>query len=575
MSLFASLPTRLEDYLDWTWENFEPYSAELLARELTADNVIDWLTDRARMGNLIGEIVNRLYVATTLNTKDEAAQQKFLSFLGGTIEKVQIADQQMKEKLLASGLEPAGYTIQLRNMRQQAAVFREANVPLFTKEEELSQQYSALIGGQMVEWEGETKTVVQMRPIMISEDRATRERAWMLVRNRQLQDRQALNALWVELLKIRQQIAANAGEPDYRTYIWKARLRFDYTPEDCLRFHEAIEQTVVPAANRLYARMKARLGMDTIRPYDLDADVFALHHPPLTPFTDAAELDRVTARIFDQVDPELGAYYRTMQEEKLVDLANYEGKGPGGYCTYYPASKRPFIFMNAVGLHDDVQTLLHEGGHAFHAFEESRLPDYQTTETPIEFAEVASMSMELLAAPYLSTAHGGFYDDEQTALARMQHLEHNIMFWPYMAVVDAFQHWVYTHIDDAMDAAKCDAAWASLWQRFLPAVDFTGLDDVLMTGWHRKLHIFQIPFYYVEYGLAQLGATQVWGNALHDQPKAVADYRRALALGGTVSLPELFSTAGAKFAMDTETVGAAVTLTERVIAELDAGFAAH
>lgn len=569
MSLFAQLPTKVEDFMDWTWEHFQPYADELLARDLTADNVIAWLTDRARLGQMIGEIVNRLYVATSLNTKDEAAQQRFLEFLGGTIEKAQLADQKMKEKLLASGLDPAGYGIQLRNLRTQAAMFREANVPLFTKEESLNQQYSAVVGGQTVEWEGEKRTVSQMRPVMMGEDRAVRERAWRLVRTRQLEDRGKLNDLWVELLKLRREIAANADEPDFRSYAWKMRLRFDYTPDDCLNFHRAIEQTVVPAARRIYERMAARMGIDSVRPWDLDADVFALHHPPLKPYEDVEQLDSVTSRIFDQVDPALGGYYRTMQEKKLLDLPNYEGKGPGGYCTYYPFSKTPFIFMNAVGLHDDVQTLLHEGGHAFHAFEASRLPDYQDGEVPIEFAEVASMSMELLAAPYLSSAHGGFYTDHDTARARQQHLEHNILFWPYMAVVDAFQHWVYTHADDAMNPDNCDEVWAREWRRFLPAIEFAGLDDVLATGWHRKLHIFQIPFYYVEYGLAQLGATQVWANSLTDQAKAVADYRRALALGGTVGLPQLFEAAGAKFAMDAGTLGAAVSLTERVIGELE------
>jgi len=532
MSIFVKLPTTAAAVIDWTWDDFVPYIDELRGRELTTETVQQFLTDRARLLNVAAEIVNRLEVATTLNTKDEAAQQKFLAFLGETIEELEVADQDFKQKLLASGLEPANYTIQMRNLRQEAALFRLENVPLETKEEALNQQYNSIIGGQTVEWCGETKTLAQMRPAMIGEDRGVREEAWRLVRGRQLADRAKLNDLWKELLTLRRQIAANADEPEYRSYKWKELLRFDYTPDDCLRFHSAIEQIVVPAANRLYEKAAAQLGLTSLRPWDLDVDTFVLHHPPLVPFSDPTDLDRVTGRIFDQVDPELGAYYRTMQEEKLLDLVNYEGKGPGGYCTIFPLSKRPFIFMNAVGLHDDVQTLLHEGGHAFHVFAEAVLPDYQLVDPPMEFAEVASMAMELLAAPYLSSQYGGFYDDRSAAKAHQQHLQHNILFWPYMAVVDAFQHWVYTHADAALNPDNCDDVWAREWKRFLPAVDFSGLEAELVTGWQRKLHIFQLPFYYVEYGLAQLGATQIWGNALRDQVGAVKNYREALALGG-------------------------------------------
>ena len=244
-----------------------------------------------------------------------------------------------------------------------------------------------------------------------------------------------------------------------------------------------------------------------------------------------------------------------MRREKLLDLVNRKRKAPGGYCTDFSAVKRPFICMNAVGVHDDVQTLLHEGGHSFHVFETASLPYHQQTQVPMEFAEVASMGMELLAAPYLAADQGGFYSPADAARARIEHLEGTLLFWPYMAVVDAFQHWVYENPDAATDPVNCDRTWGEQWDRFMRGVDWGGLEEEKVTGWHRKLHIFQVPFYYVEYGLAQLGAMQVWRNALRDQAKAVANYRQALALGGTVTLPELFATAGAKFAFDAQTLG--------------------
>jgi oligoendopeptidase F len=257
-----------------------------------------------------------------------------------------------------------------------------------------------------------------------------------------------------------------------------------------------------------------------------------------------------------------------MRAHDLLDLDNRKGKAPGGYCETFFATGKPFIFMNAVSLHEDVQTMLHEGGHAFHAYECNNLSWYHQMHPPMEFAEVASMAMELLAAPYLTTDYGGFYSPQDAARASIQFLEEGICFWPYMAMVDAFQHWVYENPDLAMDISACDEYWLGLARRFQPAIDYTELEDHQKRGWRRKPHIFQAPFYYIEYGLAQLGAVQVWGNALKNQALAVQNYRQALALGGTANLPTLFATAGAKFAFDAETLGMAVQLMENRIAEL-------
>jgi oligoendopeptidase F len=345
-------------------------------------------------------------------------------------------------------------------------------------------------------------------------------------------------------------------------------LRFDYTPADCRQFQDAIQKVVVPAAMRIYERRRKHLGLDKLRPWDLDVNSLSL--PPLAPFKDVAELKSKTSSIFHHVDPQLGANFDLLLKEELLDLENRKNKAPGAYCTQLATLRRPFIFENAVGLHDDVQTLLHESGHAFHVFESAALPYYQQLTVGMEFAEVASMSMELLASPYLTFAYGGFYTEKEAARARVEHLENNILFWPYMAIVDAFQHWVYENPTKASDPAQCDACWADLWQRFRPGVDWSGFEDVVATGWHRKLHIHTQPFYYVEYGLAQLGAVQVWGNALKDQAKSVANYRKALALGGTVPLPKLFETAGAHFAFDAGALQAAVDLMESVIGQLEA-----
>lgn len=567
MTLFETLPRDGAAFAAWEWAQIEPFYDELAARPLSAQSVGEWLADWTRLQNLISEGHARLFVATTLDTTDQAAEKRFHRYLEQVEEPAEMAEQRLREKLLASQLEPENFEIALRDLRSEAALYREANIPLFTQEEKLSNEFNQVIGAQTVEWEGEERTIPQMRPLYQERDRALRERAWRLALERQLADRARLNDLWRQFLALRLRIAANADCATYRDFRWKEMKRFDYTPQDCLDFGAAIEQIVVPAAARVYERRRARLGVEALRPWDLDVDSFG--RPALRPFSAVEDLERRCEAIFQRVDPQLGDYFATMRREGLLDLDNRKGKAPGGYQIDFRAVKRPFIFMNAVGLHDDVQTLLHEGGHAFHCFESARLPYAQHLEFGSEIAEVASMSMELLAAPYLSESEGGFYSTADAARARVQHLEDLILFWPYMAVVDGFQHWVYTHAEAAADPAQCDAAWGALWDRFMRGVDWSGLDDLRVTGWQRKVHIFDSPFYYVDYGLAQVGAVQIWRNALRDQAAAVRQYRHGLSLGGTRTLPELFAAAGATFATDATTLGELVALIEDTIDALE------
>jgi oligoendopeptidase F len=281
------------------------------------------------------------------------------------------------------------------------------------------------------------------------------------------------------------------------------------------------------------------------------------------------KLTQTTERIFEQLDPQLGSYFRKMRTANLLDLGNRKGKAPGGYCISFPVSQQPFIFMNAVGLPGDVRTLLHEAGHAFHNYERFALPYFQQRIPGLEFAEVASMAMELLTYPYLEEDKGGFYSPAEADQYRKRHLEHILLFWPYMAVVDAFQHWVYQNHEMASDPSSCDAKWLELWSRFLPGIDWSGLQSIAETGWQRKQHIFRYPLYYIEYGLAQLGAIQVWRCALQAPAQALANYRHALSLGGSRPLPALYQAAGAQLAFDAETLADAVTLVEREYQEIE------
>jgi oligoendopeptidase F len=566
--MFTTLPENYAEFMDWPWSRIEPFYTDLISRPPQPAAIADWLADWTRLANLVLERFQRSYVATTVSTVDTDAERCYRTFLEEIYPNANAADQKLKEALLASGLEPDGFAVPLRNMRAEAALFRKANLPLLSQELKMASEYDAIAGAQTIQWEGNELTVSQMRPIYQSADRAKRESAWRLTAERQLADRPKINELWGRFIALRRQITANAGLDSYRDYRWRQMLRFDYTPDDCAAFHRAIEQTVVPAARRIYEKRRSKLGVETLRPWDLSVDITGL--PPLQPFQSPEELVEKAEAVFRRVDPALGANFHTLRVEGLLDVENRKNKAPGAYCVPYPVTRRPFIFANSVGLHDDVQILLHEAGHSFHVFESIHLPYHLQLDVPMEFAEVASMSMELLGSPYLTADQGGFYTPAEAARARVEHLESLILFWPYMAVVDAFQHWVYTHIDAAADPAACDAAWGQLWARFMAGVDWSGLEAEKETGWQRKLHIHQIPFYYVEYGLAQLGAVQVWANSLKDPAGAVAAYRRALSLGGTVTLPELYAAAGARFAFDADTLGAAVSLLETTIDHLSA-----
>ncbi len=561
------LPADKTNFLDESWDQIEPYFRALEERSPLRDLLNVFVDEWSRLSELIDETYSQLYVATTQDTTDELAEKRFHAFLEHVFPQAQAADQRLKEKLLASGLEPEGFGIALRNMRAEADLFREENLPLQTRERKITSELNRILGTQTVEWEGQERTVIQMEALLIDPDRERRAQIYRILSDRQLADRDAINALWVQYMDVRRQIAANAGFDNYRDYRWRQLLRFDYTPEDCLTFQKAIEEVVVPAAKRIYDRRRARLDVESLRPWDLDTDTSG--RPPLKPYSDVRELEEKGSSIFHRVDPILGGYYETLRKEGLLDLDNRKGKGPGAYSTGFDASKRPFVFMNAVGHYSDVRTLLHECGHAFHAFEVYKVPIYHLRATPMEFNEVASMAMELLAAPYLPASEGGFYSEADAARDRIAHLEKIVRFWPYMAVVDGFQHWVYENHDTASHPDNCDAEWAALWDRFMIGIDYSGLEADKRNGWHRKRHIHRTPFYYVEYGMAQLGAVQVWRNALHDQAEAVTCYRKALSLGGTVTLPQLYQTAGAKFAFDADTLREAVDLIESTIDQLE------
>ncbi|GAC1468142.1 MAG: M3 family oligoendopeptidase [Chloroflexota bacterium] len=567
--MIAALPDTIQPFMTWSWADIEPYYQDLESQKLDDSSVDRFLRDWSDLTARLHETQFRLHTATDQNTADEDTRRRFTAFMDDIYPQYQACEQRLREKFLASGLQPAGFEVPLKRMRAQAELFRESNVPLLAEDQKLGTEYFKITGAQTVEWEGKTIPVSQLLPVFERSDRALRERAWRLGSARALEDRNAINSLWQEELRVRQTLAANAGLPDYRAYRWRQLLRFDYSVEDCEHFHDAVATVITPLAVRLWERRRKQWGVETIRPWDIYAD--PLGRPPLHPYNGEAQLVEGTRCIFERVDPVFAGYLDLMHRENMLDLDSRANKSPSGYNIVFLASKLPFIFMNAVGSHRDVQTLLHEGGHAFHGLELSGLPYLQQRMgVPIETAEVASMSMELLSLPYLEQSQGGFYSSEDAQRARRWQLEMMVGVFGSVALVDAFQHWTYTHPDEAADPEAANRVFAEMTARYRPWEDWSGLEEEQAAGWQRILHIHTVPMYFIEYAIAQLGAIQVWANALQDQAEAVRRYRHALSLGNTVGVPEFYHAAGARFAFDEEMLRFAAGLMEQQLDLLEA-----
>ena len=550
------------------WEDIAPFFDDLLERPLDPSSIEGWLQSWSTLEELVTEAAAVAMIAYTIDTSDTEKEADHLRFSTEILPKMEEKSVKLARRLVDSGYATPELATTLARFRTAIEIFREANVPIFADLEEMSARYQRITGSMTAMWDGVERPLPQLQPFLKSADRAVRERAFRAATQPYIDQHDVLAKLFDRMYELRQRAARNAGFANFRDYIFPAKFRFDYTPEDCERFHRAVEQTAAPAVERMLEVRRARLGLDRLRPWDLAVDPYRA--TPLRPFETAEEFVATARRVFDRVDPVLGGEFQTMIDERLLDLDSRKGKAPGGYCETLHYRGRPFIFMNAVGLVDDVMTLLHEAGHAFHAFASHRQPLIWQRHPGSEAAELASMSMELLAGRHLDRPTG-FFAEADYRSAWLEHLEDILLSLVHIASVDAFQTWIYTS-GEGGDAAARDDAWLRIRSRFERGVDWSGLERERVARWYRQLHIFQYPFYYIEYGIAQVGALQVWRNSLEDPVAAVARYRDALALGAVRGLPEMYRTAGAKLSFDVETIGPLVELVEseidRIRAEL-------
>ena len=552
------LPTSPAELADASWTEIAAFYDALAVEGPTRETARAWLRSWSLLEEIVNEASSQSLIAYTANTADTAAETRYLRFVTEIQPNVEARQTGLAELLLATGIDDADIATLLREFRTTVSIFRDANTERFAQIEEQSAAYQKLAGGLSVGIDGKTLTIPQLQPLMESEDRAARERAFRAGAEAYLSRRDDMAELFDRMYGLRQDVAREAGFPDFQAFSFEAKHRYDYTADDVARFHDAVADVVTPAAARVHAYRRERLGVDVLRPWDLAVDPDGL--APLRPFRDAAEFVASSSRVFTTLDRELGSRFADMARDALLDLESRPNKAPGGYCTTLHHRKQPFVFMNAVGVSDDVTTLVHEAGHCFHAYLASHQELIWQRGTGSEAAELASMSMELLAAP-LFAVPVGYYTPDQARRAQAAHLEDVLLALPHIASVDAFQRWIYTS-GSGHDRDARDQAWLALRTRFETGIDWTGLERERTARWYRQLHIFELPFYYIEYGIAQLGALQVWKRSLTDPDGALAGYKNALRLGGTRPLPELYAAAGARLIFDADGMRELVGLVE-------------
>ncbi len=535
-----------------TKEDVIPHFEELLSRELTSLNELkQWMSDSSELEAALSEDVCWRQINMTRDTENENYEKSFTNFMMHIEPHLKPFAHKLNEKLIASEFVNdlgAEYDIMLRSIKNQVALYREENISLEAEINVLAQQFGGISGKMSVEVDGKEFTLQQAAKFLQQPNRTRREEVYFKVANRRAEDKENLNDLFDTLLEKRHQVAINAGFENYRDYMFKALGRFDYGVKECEDFHASVKKYLLPIVEKIYTNKKDKLGLETLKPWDLNA--VPEGQQPLQPFTNGQELTDKAIAVYDKLGPFFGNCIRKMKDIKHLDLDSRKGKAPGGYNCPLAETGVPFIFMNAAGTADDVITMMHEGGHAFHSFLTHDLPLSGMKEYPMEMAELASMSMELFTFEHW----GVFYDNEKD-LTRAQHeqLERALTIFPWIATIDKFQHWIYTNPKHTREERTEN--WIKILNEFYPSnIDITDLEDIRAIQWQRQLHLFEVPFYYIEYGIAQLGAIAMWKQYLAKPDEAINNYTKSLSLGYTKNLKELYNTAGIQFDFSENTV---------------------
>lgn len=551
-----------EDFNPSTWPGIEPYLKQLLESEINSvEELRNWLRNWSELQAALEENNRWIYVKTTLDTTDEKAKADLTNLYQNIYPHAMAYNNQLEKKLIAcpytEQLDKDLFFTTIRKMKKQVEMFREANIPLNTEMNIEQSKFDAITGVQSIEYKGSELTLQQAAVYYKSNDRQQREEVFKLVCERRMKDAEELDNLLTKLIKLRHQLALNAGYKNYMQFRFDELGRFDYTPQDCINFHHSVKETVVPVLNKLNEERKARLGYETIRPWDLEVDTSG--QPPLKPVSDTQELTDKAITCFNHLDRYFGERLEIMKHMNYLDLDSRMGKGPGGYNMTMPEIGVPFIFMNSANSEQDLITMVHEGGHAVHTFLAHQLELTAFKETTSEIAEVASMGMELMSMEHWDV----FYTKpDDLKRARKNHLTHILGVLAKTCVGDSFQFWLYENPEHTVEARR--KKWKELFLEYSPeGIDWSGCEPYLETGYHKILHFYVVPFYYIEYAFAQLGALALWKNFKANSGKTIQDYKNALSLGYTKPIPVFYETAGAKFDFSKPYVAELVSFLEK------------
>ncbi len=542
-----------ENFSITAWEFLEPYFKNLEERKINSLAELEqWLRDVSELEAVISEDACWRQIRMTCDTENKSLEDAYVFFMMEIQPNIQPYADRLNRKLIENPfikeLDAQKYFTYLRNVKKNIDLFREVNIPLQAELNVESQHYAVIAGKMTIQVNEKEYTLQQAAKFLENPDRNLREEVYRKINERRLQDKKILDELFTKLIKKRHQVALNAGFENYRDFKFVEMSRFDYSKNDCFQFHEAVRLHVMPLVNQIYENKKKKLALNTLRPWDIEAEPAGIE--PLHPFKTGEELIEKTISCFKELNPFFSDCLIKMKSMERLDLESRKGKAPGGYNMPLLESGAPFIFMNAAGQLDDVTTIVHEGGHAVHSFLAHDLELSGFKEYPTEIAEVASMSMELFSMDHWDVF---FNNKEELIRAKEQQLERVITIFPWIAAIDKFQHWIYEHPDHTEgERAEC---WMKILDEFSsPVIDFSGLDEYRRYSWQRQLHLYEVPFYYIEYGIAQLGAIGLWKQYKQNNQQALNNYINALALGGTKPLPELFKAAGLSFDFSPEPI---------------------
>ncbi|MGB1628994.1 MAG: M3 family oligoendopeptidase [Candidatus Thalassarchaeaceae archaeon] len=560
-----------EDFDASSWENIEPYVDDLIQRNLSCSSCLEKLiSDSSNLAEHISETGALLYIGMTCDTENETKKNDFLNFVENVRPKLSKFSDKLNRRIAehpSVGDLPDRYDLMIRGIKSDIDIFREENIPLGVEQTKLVTKAQGITGGMTVEFEGEERTFPEMKAFLESNNRSMREKAWKSMVSRWMNDSEELSEIFDELIKIRHEIAKNAGFDSYTNYMFKAMHRFDYTVEDCLTFHNSIEKVCMPIVREINEKRRSSFNLEILSPWDVNEksgsgpDIEGKN--PLRPFENVGEMVQKLSELFHKMSRDLGNKFDKLVEMDTLDLETRKGKAPGGYQYYLEKSRVPFIFMNAAGLQGDLETMIHESGHAFHSLYCGHLDLIDERNYPIEFAEVASMSMELLTQDEWQI----FYDnDDEVNRAILSHLEGVVFLLPWIATIDAFQHWIYANPNHTREERT--EYWLSLRDRFGSKMDWKDNEDFRELSWQQQGHLFGVPFYYIEYGIAQLGALQLWQTHRKSPEKALKDYENAMKLGNTKILPELFAAAELKLGFDEKHVDSLINEVKTAMAEV-------